>query len=305
MGLEVGIVAGGIVAEAGCLHDVLQHTAHVAVDIGDVELAVLHTGDDLLHLLGLSWFHQVVAGMYLADGGQTVADANPVGHHDAFEAPVVAQDLCQQVVVAHRILAVDLVVGRHDGPRLALTDGYLEAAEVDFAGSTLADTLVDAGAVGLLRVHGEVLGADADTLLLYALDIGGGNLSREQRVFGIILEVAAAERVAVQVHARAEDDVAAVFLRLIADGLSHLAYQLGVPRRGQTGADGEGGGVVGLVRTLTGGIDAHAGRAVGKHGGRDAQTGNGGRCAGSSGHEVGLAAYNGCAAEEVVGAANQ
>ena len=110
MSLEVGIVAGGIFVEAGSLDDVFQHAAHVAVDIGDIEFAILHTIDDFLYLCRLSGFHQVVAGMYLADGGQSLTDTNPVSHDNTLEAPVVTQDLRQQVVVTHRELAVDLII---------------------------------------------------------------------------------------------------------------------------------------------------------------------------------------------------
>ena len=78
-----------------------------------------------------------------------------------------------------------------------------------------------------------------------------------------------------EVHAWSEDDVAAVFLGLVADGFTYLAYEFGVPGRGETRADGEGGGVESLVCSLTGGVDAYACRAIGEDGGRDAQTGNG------------------------------
>ena len=183
MGLEVGRVRGGILLEARRLDDVLQHAAHVAVDVGHVELATLHTLNNLLDLCRLSGLHQVVAGLYLGNGLQSLANANPVGHHNTLIAPVVAQDAGQQVAVAHRVLAVHLVIRRHDGPRVALADGNLEAAQIEFAGCTLAQTLVDGGAVSLLRVDGKVLGRDASTLVLNAVDVGGSNLTRQQRVF--------------------------------------------------------------------------------------------------------------------------
>ena len=66
-----------------------------------------------------------------------------------------------------------------------------------------------------------------------------------------------------QVHTWAEDDVAAVFLGFVTDGLANLGYKFGVPGGGETRADREGCGVVGLVGTFAGGIDAHTGRAVG------------------------------------------
>ena len=208
-------------------------------------------------------------------------------------------------MVAHGVLAVDLVVGGHDGPGVALADGDLEAAEVELAGGALGDALIDGRAVGLLGVYGEVLGGDACALALHALDIGGGDLTRQQRVFRVVFEVTSAEGIAVEVHAGAEDHVAAILLGLVADGLADLRHEVGVPGGGETRADGEGRGIVGLVGTLAGGVDAHAGRAVGEHGGRDAETGNGGRGAGGTCHEVGFAAYDGACAEEVVCTANE
>ena len=94
MGLEVWIVRSGILTETGSLDDVFEHATHVAVDIGNVEFATLHALDDLLYLSGLARLHEVVAGLYLSDGGQTLADANPVGHHETLVAPVVAQNFC-------------------------------------------------------------------------------------------------------------------------------------------------------------------------------------------------------------------
>ena len=108
-----------------------------------------------------------------------------------------------------------------------------------------------------------------------------------------------------QVHARTEDHVTAVFLGLVADSLAYLADEFGVPRRGETGADGEGSGVVGLVGTLTGGVDTYAGRAVGKDGGWDAEARNRWRGTCGTGYEVGFTAYDSACAEEVVCTANE
>ena len=48
--------------------------------------------------------------MYLTGGGQSLADTDPVSHHDTLEAPVLTEDLGEQIVIAHRELTVDLVV---------------------------------------------------------------------------------------------------------------------------------------------------------------------------------------------------
>ena len=300
MSLEVGLVGGRILLEGGCLHDILQHTTHVAVHIGHVELSAFHASDDFLHLLGLSRLHEVVAGLHFRDGGQALADADPVGHHDALEAPVVAQDFRQQVVAPLCKLTVDDVVGRHHGPGLALTYGNLEPFQVELACGSLRHALVHARTFRLLRVDGEVLDACACPLGLHAVDVGGGNLAGHQRVFGVILEVPSTQGVAVEVHARTENHVAVVFLHFLSDGPSDFLCQRGVPGAGDGGADGEAGSVVGVRVPFACGVDANAGRTVGQDRARDAQTGDGGGGAGGSRNGLCRTAHHGVVAEEVV-----
>ena len=137
MSLQVRLVGVRILIEAWRLHDILQHAAHVAVHILDIQLTILHTGNDFLHLGRLSGFHEVITCINLSDGGQTLTNTNPVSHHDTFIAPVVTQNLRQQVVVTHRILTIDFVIRSHNRPRVTLTDGNLEALQVELTGCTL------------------------------------------------------------------------------------------------------------------------------------------------------------------------
>ena len=150
-----------------------------------------------------------------------------------------------------------------------------------------------------------MFGRDTCTLTLYAVDISCGNLTSKQGVFRVVLEVATAEGIAMEVHARTQDDIAAIFLGLIADGLTDTSHEFGVPGGSQTGTNGEGSGIVGLVGARTSGVDTHTCRAVGEYCGGDAKTGDGRGGAGSTCHEVGFAAYYGICAEEVVSTANQ
>ena len=305
MGLEVWIVRGGILVETGCLDDVFQHTANVAIHIGDIELAAVHTLDDLLNLGWLSWFHEIVACLYFRDGGQTIANANPVCHHNTFIAPVLTQNLRQQVEVTHRELSVHLIIRCHDGPGVALTDSNLEATQIQFSGSTQADTLIDSSTICLLRIYSEVLGRYANILLLHTLNIGCCNLTRQQRVFGVVFEVTSAEGIAMQVHARAEDHVATVFLGFVADGLSHFADQFRIPGRGQTRANGECCSIICLCGTLTSWVDTYSGRAVSKYSCRYSQSWYCWRCSCCSCHQVGLATYYCVGTEKVVCTANK
>ena len=150
-----------------------------------------------------------------------------------------------------------------------------------------------------------MLGRDTSALTLYALDVGGCDLTCQQRVFRIIFEVTAAERVAVEVHARTEDHVTAIFLGLVADGLTHLTHEFGIPGRSQTGADRECRSIVGFVGTLAGRVDTYTSRTVGEDGGRDAETRDGRRGTRGTCHKVGLAAYDGTCTKEVVSTANE
>ena len=150
-----------------------------------------------------------------------------------------------------------------------------------------------------------MLGRYASTLALYAIDVGCGNLSRQQGVFRIIFEITTTQRITVQVHARTQNDVATVFLGLVTDGLTNLGDQIRIPRRSQAATDGECRSIVGLAVARTGGVDTYTGRTVGQHGGRNAQTWYLGRCTSSTGHEVGLTAYHSRSAEEFVSTTNQ
>ena len=163
-----------------------------------------------LLLRGRARHQQVVAGVHLR---HRVAPAEPVGHHQAVEAPVVAQDARQQRRALRRVGAVQLVVGRHDRPRLRLAHEDLEAAQVDLAQRALRHLHVDDVAVPLVVVGDEVLRRRPDALRLHALDHGGGHPARHQRILGVVLEVAAAERVAVGVERGPEQHVHAVLRR--------------------------------------------------------------------------------------------
>ena len=101
MCFEVRIVRGRIFVETGSLHDIFQHTTYITIYISDIEFTTLHTLDDFLYLCRLSWFHQVIASMYLINSRQSLSNTNPVSHHNTLKAPVITQDTCQQVVVTH------------------------------------------------------------------------------------------------------------------------------------------------------------------------------------------------------------
>ncbi len=97
----------------------------------------------------------------------------------------------------------------------------------------------DAHAQRLLIVHGKMLEAGADALALGPADEPGGQLARQQRVLGIVFKVAPAQRAALDVDARPQNNGHAVGPALPADGRAHPARQRGAPRAGQRRRSGK------------------------------------------------------------------
>ncbi len=110
-----------------------------------------------------------------------------------------------------------------------------------------------------------------DALTLYATNHGCADHSRDYGVLAVVFEVAATERIAVEVHTRAEDDVAAILQGLVALTTPHLLHEVGIPRAGQTGAHGKTGGKESLTGSLAVGVDVHTGRTVADYRGGNAQ----------------------------------
>ena len=203
------------------------------------ELAPFHGAETvLLHIAGAAGHHEVAARLKTA---YPVVRSAPVSYDCAVKAPAAAEDVCEQTAAVRAVLAVQAVVGAHDGGGLCLLHGQLEAAQVYLAERPLVHRAVRGKALVLLVVAGEVLETGARALGLDALDEGGGKHAREQRVLGEVFEVPAAERAALYVGAWAEHEADALRQRLPRYGGAYAAHEFRVPaaggehRRGKTG----------------------------------------------------------------------
>ncbi len=210
----------------------------------------------------------------------------PVGHDGAVVSPLVAQDIRQQLLVLGGVTSVDVVVRCHYGPRRRAADGIFEVAQIQLAQGALRDSCVVGQTVDLLIVDGEVLDRRSDAGALHPVDICGGRQTRQQRVLGVVLEVAAAERVALQIDARRKKHVDAVLAHLVAYGRTHAAHGIVVPCRREQHAYGEARAVERALVALAAGRYPQPGRAVGQHDRRYAQTLDGVGRAGGSGDDV-------------------
>ena len=204
--------------------------------------------------------------------GGVVVGAAPVGDDGAVKAPLLAQDVVQQVRVLVGVGAVDEVVGAHDGLGLRLAHHDLKGREVDLAQRALVQDGVGRLAAGLLAVDGKMLGARGDAVGLDAAHIAGRHLAGKVRVLREVLEVAAAQRIALDAQAWSQKDVHALAGGLLAHGGADALAQLGVPAVGDGDGGGEAGRGLGPVEAqVVGGASlvADAVGAVGELDGRD------------------------------------
>ena len=206
---------------------------------------------------------EAAAHLHVVAGGAllvVLAVGPPVGGDQALEAPLPAEYAAEHVVVLAGAVAVDDVVAGHDAPHVVVLHDDLEGLQVDLAYGALGGAGVAFLAVGLLVVQGQVLGGGGHAVGLHAADQRAGQVAGQQRVLGVVLEVPAAQRVAVDVHARGQPGADVVLPDLLAGGAAHGLGDLGVPGAGQQAGAGEGGGLDAHTRQY-----AHARGAVGGH----------------------------------------
>jgi len=210
-----GREVGRVVAEAG-FEDQAEEAERFVVDPALVEVTVFDEGEE-----GVAG--QVFAGaghfeVETGGGGAGGVDAAPVGDDCAFVAPLLFDNIGEQVGVLGGVLAVEEVVGGHYQPGGRLAQGDFPGAEVEFAEGALVYFGAGLGLGGLLVVGGAVLYTGADLFALDPGDVRGGQLAREVGVFGVALVVAAVERGAVEVDGGAEEDVAVFGAGLAGEG---------------------------------------------------------------------------------------
>ena len=224
---------------------------------------------DRVALFGQSRHQQVVARLHAPD---RVHAAEPVRSDEPFEAPLVAQYGREQVGAFRGVGAVEFVVRGHDRPRLRLLYDDFERTEVHLAQCAGRDDRIVVETVGLLVVRDEVFYRGAYALLLDAVYDRCGNFSCQQRVFREVFEIAAVQRVALQVHAGAEQYVRTVFVHLFPHRVAYAADKDRIPCRGQQRADRKLRGVKGLCGTVACGRNADPRRAVREDDRRHAET---------------------------------
>ena len=111
------------------------------------------------------------------------------------------------MLVFGAVIAVNLVVGRHDGHGAAFLDHDFEGFEIDLPHGALVADDVHAAAVHLLVVEGEVLDAGGRAGILDTLYVAGAQQGGQHGIFAEILIGTAANRQTLDVDRGTQDDV--------------------------------------------------------------------------------------------------
>ena len=130
---------------------------------------------------------------------------------------------------------------------MSFAHGDFETGQVQFAHGALVHNGVAGLAAQLLAVDREMLRACGDAVALDAANEAGGHTAGDDRIFRIVLEVASAQRVALNVHARAEQHVHVEIVRFLAQRLAHFLGERRIPGVGHGSRGREAGGRLGCA----------------------------------------------------------
>lgn len=158
---------------------------------------------------------------------------DPVGHNETVKAPFLTQNAAQQVCIFGGIDAVQQVISCHDCPDIRFFDNDPERLEINLPQGTLRHARVAGITVRFLIVAAEMLDAGGNVLRLNALHHCRRQLARDQRVFGIILEVPAAERTSVDVDGGRQPHADVIFAHFLRARFADRVDDIRVPCAGQ------------------------------------------------------------------------
>ena len=160
------------------------------------------------------------------------------------------------------VYPIDPVVSAHNRPGLCFFDGDLEGGQVDLIERLFVNIRTHRHSLELLVVDRKMFQGSSDALALHPIDIGGGQLTRQDGVFGKVLEIAPAQGGPLHIHSGPEQNLYIAGLAFAAQRLADGFQQGYIPGRRQSGSRGKAGSrhTVGQVEAFR---FAHAMRAVG------------------------------------------
>src|SRR6266576_2253507 len=164
---------------------------------------------------------------------------SPIRHDEAFELPVLLEDIGEEIVILAGVVAVEAVVRAHDGRHVGLPYADLESEKVTLAHCSLVDVHVYGVTSTFLVVQGIVLDVADDVLVLRALDDLSNDFASQDRVLAHVLERTAIAGFAGDVHASPQRHVVTLRAQLAADQRSILMRSIQIPAGRASHARGE------------------------------------------------------------------
>ena len=116
--------------------------------------------------------------------------ASPIRDHEAFESPILLENILQRVGIFTTEVSIDPVVGTHHGTGIGDGDGNVKGEQIGLLHRALRDDRIHKETSRLLVVHHVVLDVADDMLLLLALHQVADDRAGEERIFARVLEVA-------------------------------------------------------------------------------------------------------------------
>ena len=200
---------------------------YTLIDIFFADLAAFYTGKKLSCCIkSRSWHFQGGTVLYAK---RMVVRSAPVCDHRAFEAPLVTENVLQQMLVFVGVNTVYLVVAAHNGFRAALFDGNLKTGEVDLTESSLIYHCVHCHTAKLLAVYSEMFCTGCCSCALHTADKSSCHFSGKIRILGKIFKVTSTERISLNVQSRSKKNVYVFFHGFFTKGNAYPLLQFFIP----------------------------------------------------------------------------
>ncbi len=239
--------------ETGSLKNQFKDTFHIAVEHSLFQFAVLYTCHDVLILLVIAGLQHVIASLHLL---HSILATKPVSHHHPFKSPFVAQKCSLQLRILGGINTIHIVIGRHDGPGFRFFHCDFKTFQINLTQSTGRYLCIICHTVRLLVIDGKMLDGSSHTIALYTTYVCSCNLSTYQGVFRIILKIASAKRMPLDIQSGRQQHIRTIFQHLVADSFTHIFYEFLVPGRSKQGSYRKMCTIIGSRIPLTCRVDA-------------------------------------------------
>ena len=243
MSLHIGLVREFVTLKTRCANYQLEHSFHANIEVTLGKFTILYGLQNTLVVEHFARHHKVVAGGNLLNH---IVATVPVGHNQTFEAPLVAQNGLEKSRILRCVATVDIVVRGHNCPRLRLLYCNLEVAKIDLSQGTQRQSRVVCQTVDFLAVNRKVFERCTHAVALHSVDHRGGSFARQERIFGVVLEVATAEWISHNVYAWCKQYINTILFYLLTDCGTYIVDDFVVPGRSEMDTHREACAVVGL-----------------------------------------------------------